>query len=86
MDSIQSFDALSNNLRECFLDTGSFLEDQRIIASTLIDLWSELYGKESILCMSYLEDLASRNLIKLLPLGYVTFFSSTIFFHLNLLN
>ncbi|EOA14744.1 hypothetical protein CARUB_v10028036mg [Capsella rubella] len=41
--SIQSFDALPHNLRECFLDMSSFLEDQRIIASTIIDLWSECY-------------------------------------------
>jgi hypothetical protein len=48
---------------------GSFLKDQKIIASSIIDLWSELYGKESSLCMSYLQDLASNNLITLLPLG-----------------
>lgn len=69
--SIQSFDALPHNLRECFLDMASFLEDQRMIASTIIDLWSELYGKESTLCMNYLQELASHNLLKLLPLRYV---------------
>ncbi|KAJ4887557.1 putative disease resistance protein [Raphanus sativus] len=69
MDSIENFDALNNNLRECFTDMGSFLKDQKIIASTIIDLWSGLYGKENITCMSYLQDLASHNLLKLLPLG-----------------
>ncbi|KAG7539457.1 hypothetical protein ISN44_As13g031050 [Arabidopsis suecica] len=68
-NSIQSFDALPHNLRECFLDMALFLEDQRIIASSMIDLWSALYGKESFICMNYLQDLASHNLLKLLPLG-----------------
>jgi len=72
--SIQSFDDLPHNLRECFLDMASFLEDQRIIASTIIDLWSASYGKEG---MNNLQDLASHNLLKLLPIGYVTFHSST---------
>ena len=67
-----SFNALVPNLKECFLDMGSFLEDQKIRASVIIDIWMELYGKSSsILCMKYLEDLASQNLLKLVPLGYV---------------
>ncbi|XP_024006781.1 probable disease resistance protein At5g66890 [Eutrema salsugineum] len=69
MDRIQSFNALTHNIRECFLDMGSFRKDQKIIASTLIDLWSGLYSKENIICMNYLQDLASHNLLKLLPLG-----------------
>ncbi|XP_023644254.1 probable disease resistance protein At5g66900 isoform X2 [Capsella rubella] len=64
-----SFDALEFNLKECFLDMGSFLEDQKIRASIIIDIWVELYGKGSTLCMKYLEDLASQNLLKLVPLG-----------------
>ncbi|KAJ0236565.1 disease resistance protein [Hirschfeldia incana] len=69
-----SFNALVPNLRECFLDMGSFLEDQKIRASVIIDIWMELYGKSSssILCMKYLEDLASQNLLKLVPLGNET--------------
>ncbi|KAF3541933.1 hypothetical protein F2Q69_00025469 [Brassica cretica] len=69
MDSIENFDALNNNLRECFIDMGSFLKDQKIIASTIIDLWSGLYSKEDIICRNHLQDLASHNLLKLLPLG-----------------
>ncbi|KAG2316967.1 hypothetical protein Bca52824_020089 [Brassica carinata] len=69
MDSMQSFDALTHNLRECFLDMGSFLKDQKIIVSTIIDVWSGLYGKENNICMNYLQELASHNLLKLLPLG-----------------
>ncbi|CAH2043153.1 unnamed protein product [Thlaspi arvense] len=65
-----SFSALEPNLKECFLDMGSFLEDQKIRASVIIDIWAELYGKSSsCLCMKYLEDLASQNLLKLVPLG-----------------
>ncbi|XP_013611364.1 PREDICTED: probable disease resistance protein At5g66900 isoform X3 [Brassica oleracea var. oleracea] len=68
-----SFNALVPNLKECFLDMGSFLEDQKIRASVIIDIWMELYGKSSsILCKKYLEDLASQNLLKLVPLGNET--------------
>ncbi|KAJ4878686.1 putative disease resistance protein [Raphanus sativus] len=66
---MQRFDALTHNLRECVLDMGSFSKDQKIIASTIIDVWSELHGKESIICMNYIQELASHNLLKLLPLG-----------------
>lgn len=72
LDCLQpSFNALKPNLKECFLDMGSFIEDQKIHASAIIDLWVELYGKGSIVCMKYLEDFASQNLLKLVPLGYV---------------
>uniref|UniRef100_A0A1J3I632 Putative disease resistance protein n=1 Tax=Noccaea caerulescens TaxID=107243 RepID=A0A1J3I632_NOCCA len=65
-----SFNALEPNLKECFLDMGSFLEDQKICASAIIDIWMELYGRSSSnLCMKYLEDLASQNLLKLDSLG-----------------
>ncbi|KFK28371.1 hypothetical protein AALP_AA8G506700 [Arabis alpina] len=65
-----SFNALESNLKECFLDMGLFLEDQKIRASVIIDIWMELYGKgSSTMCMKYLEDLASQNLLKLVPLG-----------------
>ncbi|CAN8264116.1 unnamed protein product [Cochlearia groenlandica] len=71
LDCLQpSFSALESNLKECFLDMGMFLEDQKIRASVIIDIWVELYGQgSSILCMKYLEDLASQNLLKLVPLG-----------------
>ena len=67
-----SFNALDPDLKECFMDMGSFLEDQKIRASVIIDIWMELYGiSSSVVCMKYLEDLASQNLLKLVPLGYV---------------
>ncbi|CAF1920892.1 unnamed protein product [Brassica napus] len=66
-----SFNALEPHLKECFMDMGSFLEDQKIRASVIIDLWVELYGtsSSSIVYMKYLNDLASQNLLKLIPLG-----------------
>ncbi|CAF2089145.1 unnamed protein product [Brassica napus] len=65
-----SFNALDPDLKECFMDMGSFLEDQKIRASVIIDIWMELYGiSSSVVCMKYLEDVASQNLLKLVPLG-----------------
>ncbi|KAF8112165.1 hypothetical protein N665_0066s0040 [Sinapis alba] len=69
-----SFNALEPTLKQCFMDMGSFLEDQKIRASVIIDIWAELYSKSSsssssTLCMKYLEDLVSQNLLKLVPLG-----------------
>ncbi|KAG2327245.1 hypothetical protein Bca52824_009973 [Brassica carinata] len=49
-----SFDALDSNLKQCFLDMGLFLEDQKI--------------HKIILSLKYLEDLASHNLLDLVPL------------------
>lgn len=69
-----SFNALEPHLKECFMDMGSFLEDHKIRASVIIDLWVELYGtssSSSIVYMKYLNDLASQNLLKLVPLRYV---------------
>ncbi|KAL1196544.1 putative disease resistance protein [Cardamine amara subsp. amara] len=64
-----SFNALKPQLKECFLDMGLFLEDQKIRASVIIDIWVELYGKGSTVCMKYLEDFASQNLLKVVPLA-----------------
>nr|VDD27560.1 unnamed protein product [Brassica oleracea] len=36
-----SFNTLKPTLKECFMDMGSFLEDQKIRASIIIDLWVE---------------------------------------------
>lgn len=61
------------------MDMGSFLEDQKIRASVIIDIWVELYGKgttsSSFVYMKYLDDLASHYLLKLTPLGYVVIMS-----------
>lgn len=41
-DRLQSsVEALAPDLKECFLDMGSFLEDQKIRASAIVDIWAE---------------------------------------------
>ena len=37
------FSVDGENLKECFMDLGSFREDQRIPVLALIDVWQELY-------------------------------------------
>ncbi|KAJ0239066.1 disease resistance protein [Hirschfeldia incana] len=71
-----SFNALDSDLKECFLDMGLFLEDQKIRAWVITDIWAELYGtdgitekEKTILSLKYLEDLASHNLLDLASLG-----------------
>ncbi|AED98277.1 disease resistance protein-like [Arabidopsis thaliana] len=67
-----SFNVLKPHLKECFMDMGSFLQDQKIRASLIIDIWMELYGRGSSSTnkfMLYLNELASQNLLKLVHLG-----------------
>ncbi|KAL6227301.1 hypothetical protein ACLB2K_001260 [Fragaria x ananassa] len=54
-------------IRECFLDLGSFPEDQRIPVTALIDIWTELYEQldEDTLCVAYLQRLTNRSLANL---------------------
>ncbi|KAK1433030.1 hypothetical protein QVD17_09934 [Tagetes erecta] len=54
-------------LRDCFLDLGSFPEDEKIAASVLMDMWIELYNldKEGMYTTEYLLQLYSRNLLNL---------------------
>ncbi|XP_024182548.1 probable disease resistance protein At5g66900 [Rosa chinensis] len=65
-----SLDALGKGLalvKECFIDLGSFPEDRRIPAATLIDMWSELYGLDlDYLSIAFLHDLSSRSLANLI--------------------
>ncbi|KAL4581814.1 hypothetical protein LXL04_006345 [Taraxacum kok-saghyz] len=64
-----SVDALEDlgKVKECFLDLGSFPEDERIPASTLMDIWVELYDldEEGMYTTEYLLELSSRNLLNL---------------------
>ncbi|XP_068331931.1 probable disease resistance protein At5g66900 [Pyrus communis] len=64
-----SLDALDNEkaiIKECFLDLGSFPEEQRIAAAALIDMWAELYGlDEEILTIANLHELSARSLATL---------------------
>ncbi|KAJ9669980.1 hypothetical protein PVL29_026510 [Vitis rotundifolia] len=65
-----SLDALDDEdimLKECFMDLGSFPEDQKIPATALIDMWAELHklDKDGIYSISNLHKLCSRNLLNL---------------------
>nr|XP_043634101.1 probable disease resistance protein At5g66900 [Erigeron canadensis] len=66
-----SLDALDELpiIRKCFLDLGSFPEDERITDTVLMDMWVELYNLEDEVMDSseYLLELSSRNLINLIP-------------------
>ncbi|KAJ4965949.1 hypothetical protein NE237_017798 [Protea cynaroides] len=61
-----SLDSLDSLVLECFLDLGSFPEEQRIPASCLIDIWVELYElDDEDDAYATLLELASRNLVDL---------------------
>ncbi|CBI23293.3 unnamed protein product, partial [Vitis vinifera] len=65
-----SLDALDDKdimLKECFMDLGSFPEDQKIPATALIDMWAELHklDKGGIYAISNLHKLCFRNLLNL---------------------
>ncbi|XP_059623794.1 probable disease resistance protein At5g66900 isoform X1 [Cornus florida] len=63
-----SMDALGEktNGKECFLDQGSFPEDQRIPATALIDIWVELYNLDEIRALANIYELSTRNLVNLI--------------------
>ncbi|XP_050271360.1 probable disease resistance protein At5g66900 [Quercus robur] len=54
-------------LKEYFMDLGSFPEDQRIPATALIDVWTELHesSKNDVHAIANLHELNSRNLASL---------------------
>ncbi|KAM7507038.1 hypothetical protein LguiA_017491 [Lonicera macranthoides] len=66
-----SLDALDEKpiAKECYLDLGSFPEDQKIVATVLMDMWVELYGQdeEGMDALENLLELSIRNLVNLLP-------------------
>ncbi|KAK1359988.1 hypothetical protein POM88_044462 [Heracleum sosnowskyi] len=70
LDNLQpSLDALEEmketSLKDCCLDLGSFPEDQRIPATTVLDIWAELYNLDDMDTYSDLLELAFRNLVNL---------------------
>lgn len=73
-----SLDALEKEniiIKECFIDLGSFPEDQRIPATALIDIWSELYKiDEDVLCIANLYELINRSLANLIVTRYIGFY------------
>ncbi|XP_059456168.1 probable disease resistance protein At5g66900 [Corylus avellana] len=54
-------------IKKCFLDLGSFPEDQRIPVAVLIDMWSELHelDEDGIHAIANLHEIAIRNLANL---------------------
>ncbi|XP_030974658.1 probable disease resistance protein At5g66900 [Quercus lobata] len=58
-------------IKECFLDLGSFPEDQRIPTAILIDMWAELYelDEDGIHAIAHLRELTTRNLASLVMAG-----------------
>jgi uncharacterized protein YjiS (DUF1127 family) len=77
-----SFDALDEKgaiIKECFLDLGSFPEDQRIPVAALIDMWAELHElDEDFLAVTHLQELTTRSLADLVVTRCVGFFVSRI--------
>ncbi|KAK9948826.1 hypothetical protein M0R45_004386 [Rubus argutus] len=64
--SLNALDKGAVIAKECFIDLGSFPEDQRIPAVVLIDMWSELYDlQEDYLSIACLHDLNYRSLANL---------------------
>ena len=51
-------------LKEYFMDLGSFPEDQRISATALIDMWTEIHepNQNDVHVTAYLHELTTRNL------------------------
>ncbi|KAK9902929.1 hypothetical protein M0R45_001442 [Rubus argutus] len=62
-----SLDALTGDIKECFLDLGSFPEAHRIPVAALIDMWAESYDRldEDILCVANLLKITNQSLANL---------------------
>ncbi|ERN14424.1 hypothetical protein AMTR_s00033p00242990 [Amborella trichopoda] len=60
-----SLTPLNKPLKDCFLDLGSFPEDKRIPAASLIDMWVELRGMDEDEAYVALLELSRRTLISL---------------------
>lgn len=73
LDCLQSsVEAFNDDVvaKECFMDLGSFPEDQRIPATTLIDMWAELYNLDEDDAIANLHELSDRNLIEVVVTRY----------------
>ncbi|CAH1443639.1 unnamed protein product [Lactuca virosa] len=65
VDLERSFEALDDDLKQCFLDLGLFPEDQRIPVSTLLDVWVHLYNHDAggIDTLAKVNQLSYENLV-----------------------
>ncbi|KAI7728664.1 hypothetical protein M8C21_010230, partial [Ambrosia artemisiifolia] len=61
----RSFETLEAKFKQCYLDFGLFLEDQRIPASAILDMWVHWYNHddEGIDTLSKIFELSYRNLV-----------------------
>ncbi|KAJ0442226.1 putative powdery mildew resistance protein, RPW8 [Helianthus annuus] len=59
-----------SEIKECYLDLGLFPEDQKIAATTLMDIWISLYkhDEKGSATLNNLFELSSKNLATLLPI------------------
>ncbi|KAJ9552491.1 hypothetical protein OSB04_016536 [Centaurea solstitialis] len=59
-----------SEIKQCYLDLGSFPEDQEIAATTLMDIWVNLYNhdEKGSDTLSKLFELSSKNLATMLPI------------------
>ncbi|KAI9164930.1 hypothetical protein LWI28_004670 [Acer negundo] len=62
-----SLDALDEEVKECYLNLGSFPQDQRIPINALIDMWMELHEwvEDGLSAITYLHQLSSRCMVNL---------------------
>jgi len=60
-----SIDVLDEEVRVCFLDLGSFLEDRKISVDVLLDIWVYVRKMEWQDAFAILLELARRNLLNL---------------------
>ena len=67
-----SLDALDEEVKECYLDLGSFPQDQRIPITALIDMWMELHEwvEDGLSAITYLHKLSDRCLVNLVISRY----------------
>ncbi|GJS38233.1 probable disease resistance protein [Tanacetum coccineum] len=64
-----SFKALEENFKECYLDFGLFLEDQRIPTSVLLNMWVHLYNHDDEETFAKICELSYRNLVNITTTG-----------------
>ncbi|KAJ9560000.1 hypothetical protein OSB04_005160 [Centaurea solstitialis] len=60
-----SIDYLSDKVRDCFLDLGSFPEDKKIPLDVLVNIWTELHDIDEEETFAILYELSSKNLLTL---------------------
>ncbi|PKI63107.1 hypothetical protein CRG98_016509 [Punica granatum] len=69
---VMSLDILDDEdpVKKCFLELGSFREDQKIPVNTLLDMWEELYdlNGDGVSAMANIDSLCELNLARFTPL------------------